>query len=74
MNVTVTQTGSPGFLRLYAAGSPLPLVSNINYATGQTRANNGIVRLSTAGEMAVRCDQNPGTSSHVILDVNGYYQ
>jgi hypothetical protein len=73
VNLTVTQPSAGGNLRLYPAGIPLPLVSTINYAPGQTRANNAIVPLSAEGEMAVRCGQASGTV-HFILDVNGYFQ
>ena len=73
VNVTVTQPSAPGHLRLYPAGTALPLTSSLNYAAGETRANNAIVRLSAAGELAVYCGQPTG-SAHVILDVNGYFE
>jgi hypothetical protein len=73
VNVTVTQPTAPGDLRLYPGGSALPLVSAINYRAGQTRANNAIVSLGAAGDLAVQCDQSAG-SVHFILDVNGYFQ
>lgn len=73
MNVTVTQPTAQGNLRLYPAGTPLPLVSSINYATGQTRANNTIATLNGLGELAVRCSQTSGTV-HFVLDVNGYFE
>ena len=55
------------------AGSPVPLVSAINYGAGQTRANNAIAPLSADGRLAVRCVQATG-GVHVILDVNGYFE
>jgi uncharacterized repeat protein (TIGR01451 family) len=55
------------------AGSPLPLVSSINYAAGQTRSNNAVVPLNALGEIAARCTQASG-AAHFILDVNGYFQ
>jgi hypothetical protein len=73
VNLTVTQPTAPGHLRLYPAGTPLPSVSSLNCAPGQTRANKAIVALSGAGEIAVRCAQGSGTV-HFILDVNGYFE
>ncbi len=73
VNVTVTAPTAAGNLRLYPAGTPLPLVSSINYSAGQTRGNNAIVSLSASGAIAVRCTQASG-STHFILDVSGYFE
>ncbi|HEY2930400.1 MAG TPA: PQQ-dependent sugar dehydrogenase [Acidobacteriota bacterium] len=73
VNITVTQPTGVGHLRLYPAGSALPASSNINYSGGQTRANNAVLTLGPAGDLAVRCEQISGTV-HFILDVNGYFQ
>jgi uncharacterized repeat protein (TIGR01451 family) len=73
VNLTVAQATAQGNLRLYPAGTPLPLVSTINYVAGQTRANNAIAPLNGLGELAVRCSQASGTA-HFILDVNGYFE
>ena len=72
INVTVTAATQPGDLRLYAAGTGLPLASTINYSANQTRANNAFVPLGASG-LAVRLDQAAG-SVHVILDINGYVE
>ena len=73
INVTITQPTAQGDLRIYPGGSPLPLVSAINYRPGQTRANNAIAPLGPAGDLLVHCDQASGTV-HLIIDVNGYFQ
>jgi len=73
VNLAVTQPTAGGNLRLYPAGTPLPLVSSVNYTAGKTRANNAIVALNGLGELAVRCAQASGTA-HFILDVNGYFE
>ncbi len=73
LNVAVTQPGAAGNLRLFAAGSAVPLVSAINYGAGQTRGNNAITPLSADGRLGVRCVQATG-GVHVILDVNGYFE
>ncbi|MGH9368943.1 MAG: hypothetical protein ACRD3M_14860, partial [Thermoanaerobaculia bacterium] len=73
LNITVTQPSSPGNLRLYPAGTALPLVSSINYRAGQTRANNVTMPLGETGAIQVRCGQLGG-AVHFIVDVNGYYE
>jgi hypothetical protein len=61
VNVAVTQPTAAGHLRLYPAGTPVPLVSSVNYATGQTRANNAVIGLGVSGQIAIRCTQVSGT-------------
>src|SRR5262245_9502600 len=73
VNVTVTQPQSGGNLRLYPADQPLPLASMLNYSAGQTRGNNAIVLLSATGTLKARAVQTAGTTTHMILDVNGYF-
>ena len=73
INIAVTLSTAGGDLRLYPAGTSLPLVSAINYNAGQTRANNAIIPLGAGGDLAVHVDQPSGTV-HAILDVTGYFQ
>ena len=74
LNITVTQpTAGPGFLSVYPGGTSLPLVSTLNYSSGQTRSGNAIVPLGAAGDVAVRCGQGSGTA-HAVFDISGYFQ
>jgi hypothetical protein len=73
LNVTVAGPTGAGHLRLFPAGGAEPLSSTLNYTAGLTRANNAIVGLGAAGEIAVRCGQAAGTV-HVVVDVNGYFE
>lgn len=72
-NVTVTGPTSGGFLSVYPAGSPVPTASTINFAAGQTRANNAILTLGPSGDVTAASGQVSGTV-HLILDVSGYFQ
>jgi hypothetical protein len=75
VNVAVTQPTSAGNLRLFPSGDAVPNTATINYSAGQTRANNAIVRLTFPGStLAVFVAQQVGTSVHLILDVNGYFE
>jgi len=73
VNVAVTQPTATGHLRIFPGGTTAPLISSINYSAGQTRANNAVVRLGAAGDVAVGCYQAAG-SVHFILDISGYYE
>ena len=74
VNLTVTGATAPGFLTLYPGSGTLPVASHVNFSTGQTRANNAVVPLSSAGD-GVLAVQNGSTGAvHVILDVNGYFE
>jgi hypothetical protein len=71
VNLTVTEPTAAGDLTLFPAGSGVPLASAINYAAGQTRANNAVVAAGS-GAIGLRVDQASGCT-HAILDVNGYF-
>jgi hypothetical protein len=73
LNVTMTAASAPGFLTLFPVGSPQPLVSGINYAPGQTRANNAVAPLGPSGALNVFVGQATG-DVHVIVDVTGYFR
>jgi hypothetical protein len=73
LNVTVVSPSAGGHLRLYPSGTPRPATSSLNFASGQTRANNAVVSLGVDGAMVVYVGQPSGTV-HVVLDVNGYFQ
>jgi hypothetical protein len=73
LNLTVTAPTTAGHVRLFPAGGAEPLASALNYTAGLTRANNAIVGLGGAGEIAVRVSQASGTA-HVIVDVDGYFE
>ena len=73
INVTVTQSTGPGFLVVYPGGTAMPLASTLNYRAAQTRANNAIVGLGSAGDILVHSGQAAG-SVQTVIDINGYFQ
>jgi hypothetical protein len=63
-----------GHIRAYPASVPsAPPTSVLNFAAGLTRANNAIVALSAAGELAVYNGMSAGTT-HLVVDVVGYFE
>jgi Domain of unknown function DUF11 len=73
VNVTVTQPSTAGNLSLYPSGLPVPQVSTLNYAAGQTRGSNALVSLNNDPAFSIRAGQASGTV-HVIVDVFGYFE
>jgi hypothetical protein len=73
LNVTVTAPTGLGHLILFPDANPVPLVSAINYAAGQTRANNAVTPLGVTGGLGVFVGQASGTV-HAVLDVAGYFE
>ena len=70
MNVTVTETESPGFVTAWAAGSARPQTSNLNYLTpNSTRPNLVTVPIGVGGKVSMYA-LTPG---HLLADVAGYY-
>jgi hypothetical protein len=70
LNITVTNTLGPGFIKIYPQGSLAPVVSTLNFVAGQTVANAAIVPAGTGGGIAVVAGVS-GTD--LIIDINGYY-
>jgi FG-GAP-like repeat len=73
LNVTVTGSTGYGDLRVFPTGASNVTSSTINWQTGQTRANNTIVGLGSSGSVTAWAVMPSGTT-HVILDVNGYFE
>ncbi|HMF10376.1 MAG TPA: hypothetical protein VKJ00_14655, partial [Thermoanaerobaculia bacterium] len=70
LNVTVTNTAGPGFIKIFPQGGPSPVVSTLNYVANQTVANAAIVPAGAGGGITVAAGVS-GTD--LILDINGYY-
>ena len=73
VNVTVFQPAAPGYLTVYPDGPITPATSTLNFAIGQTRANNAVLLLGD-GTGAIRARAVTNSAVHFILDVNGYFQ
>jgi N-acetylmuramoyl-L-alanine amidase len=70
LNVHVLKPTTAGYLTVYPGGQSRPGTWNLNFRTGETRANRVIVPVGTNGTVNVF---NSAGSSHVIVDVNGWY-
>ncbi|MDX2044585.1 MAG: putative Ig domain-containing protein [Acidobacteriota bacterium] len=69
-NVTVVVPGSGGFLTIYPSDAAQPLVANTNYAAGDILNNVFTVGLGNAdGSLKIFAQ----TTTHVVMDITGYY-
>ncbi|AUG81325.1 hypothetical protein CFP65_6680 [Kitasatospora sp. MMS16-BH015] len=69
LNVTVTNTSTPGFLTAYPYGTERPLASNLNWTAGQTIPNQVVVPVKN-GKISL---YNGSTgSTDLVVDVLGY--
>jgi len=76
VTTTVTNTVAGGYLTLYPYNVARPVVSNLNFGTGQTAAN---LALATAGQdsahnaRAVNFYNGTGGNLDLIVDMSGYF-
>jgi hypothetical protein len=71
-NMTVTNPQASGTTAVAPNGlAKAPVVSNVNFTTGQTIANAAVSPVGSDGY--VRVYNNSGAPTDVILDVDGYY-
>lgn len=73
-NLTITGQTAKGFASIGPVADATPDTSNINFPLGDTRANNVTVQLSGAGELSFTFVGKPGSSTHFIFDVTGYFK
>jgi Tol biopolymer transport system component len=76
LNVTVIQGQGDGRLTLHPGNLSTPATSTINFAAGQTLANNAILALASNGEgtLGITPFVIGGGTVHVLVDVSGYFQ
>ena len=72
-NLTVVGQTRAGYLSITKTNVPNPTTSNLNFPLGDTRANGISVPLNAGGGLWIVYKASGG-STHVILDVTGYYR
>lgn len=70
LNVTVVPSGPLGYLSLWPLGQTQPVVSTLNSSLGRVVANAAITRAGAGGAVSVFVTNQ----THVILDINGYFE
>jgi hypothetical protein len=72
LNVTAMGATSSGFLVVYSAADA-PITSTVSFEPGNARTNNAIPTLSVDGKLKIRPTLATGGSTHVAIDVVGYF-
>jgi hypothetical protein len=74
VNVTVTQPAAAGDIRLFPGDTFPKTTTTINFAAGQTRANNAILLLASDGSGTFGVQNDAAGLVHFIVDVNGWFE
>jgi hypothetical protein len=69
LNVTVVNPEAAGFVTVWPCSAARPNASNLNFAAGQTVANNVVAPIGDQGNVCFYSSQN----ADVIVDVSGYF-
>jgi hypothetical protein len=69
LNVAVVPQDTLGYLTVWPAGQPQPLVATLNSVDGRIKSNVAIVPAGSNGAISIYATD----TTHVILDINGYF-
>ncbi len=73
-NLTVTGQSKGGYVSVTRTKTTTPSVSSINFPVGDTRANGITVPLDTNEDMHLIYKATSGATTHLILDLSGYFR
>ncbi|HEU4918421.1 MAG TPA: hypothetical protein VFT20_01700 [Candidatus Limnocylindrales bacterium] len=72
-NVTIVNQTAAGYLSVTPTPVANPLSSTINFPLGDTRANNLTIPVGPNGTLSAVYKASGGRSTHVIVDITGYF-
>jgi hypothetical protein len=72
-NLTVTRQTAAAYVSVTPTATTSPPTSTINFPVGDNRANNLTTRLSSNGKLSAVYKAGSGKTTHLILDVTGYF-
>ena len=72
-NVTIANQTAAGYVSVTPTAVANPTSSTINFPLGDTRANNLTVPLSAVGKLAAVYKAPAGKTTHLIVDITGYF-
>jgi hypothetical protein len=73
LNLTAVGATAGGHLTVFPAGGTVPTTATLNFNAGQTRSNNAVLELGATGGLSVQCALPTGQSTHLTIDVVGYF-
>ncbi|HYA00336.1 MAG TPA: CHAP domain-containing protein [Candidatus Binatia bacterium] len=71
LNVTVTDPTQASYLSVYPAGEPTPVISNLNFTSGETVPNLAVVEVGANGQVEL---YNSAGTVQVVVDLEGYFE
>ncbi|MBK9087597.1 MAG: VCBS repeat-containing protein [Holophagales bacterium] len=74
INVTVTQAGAAGDVKITPGDQLTTVSSTLSFGVGRTRASVTLMRLSTDGAGTIAATNTAPAAVHLIVDVNGYFR
>ncbi|HEY8019727.1 MAG TPA: hypothetical protein VIH93_01410 [Thermoanaerobaculia bacterium] len=74
VNVTVVAPAAVGYLRFFPGDAQAPNTSTINFRPGLTRANGAVLMLASSGSGALAVENDAAASTHLLVDVTGYFR
>jgi PKD repeat protein len=72
-NLTVVSQTAAGYVALGPVSDSTPSFSTLNFPLGDTRGNGVTVPLNASGDLSAVYKAPTGKSTHLILDVTGYF-
>ncbi len=72
-NVTIANQTGGGYLSVTPTANVNPTSSTINFPLGDTRANNLTIPLTANGKLAGVYKAQAGKTTHLIVDITGYF-
>jgi hypothetical protein len=73
-NLTVVGATAAGDLRVTSGNLVSTVTSALSFPLARARANNAIVELATNGAGTIAVTNDSAGTTHVVLDVNGYFR
>ena len=74
INVTALGSTSSGDVAVYAVDPPTVANSIVSFGLGAVRANNAIAPISATGTLKIKPSLSSLATTHVVVDVVGYFQ
>jgi hypothetical protein len=74
INITSVGSTSSGDVAVYAVEPPTVSNSVLSFGLGVTRANNALVPISASGTLKIKPNLTAQATTHVVVDVVGYFQ
>jgi hypothetical protein len=69
LNIAAVTPLAAGHLRIFPAATSLPTASVVNFAAGKNTPNHVVVKVGAGGQVSIYA----GNTTHVIVDVAGYF-